>query len=92
MSDTFPPNSHRSKSGPPKPEPKKIERVTSGEVDRRKRGLGRKFKETFIGGDFKTAAALAVGGVVVPAIQDMVGEFFHTMIDNVIQGDRKSVV
>lgn len=89
MSDPFPPNSHRSKAGPPEMEPKKIERITSGEVARGKRGLGRRFKETFFGGDLKTAAALAASAVVIPAIQDMVGEFFHTMVDNTIHGTER---
>lgn len=92
MKDEFPANSQRSKTKPgpaPQAEPRKVERVTSVEAVQRKRGLGKRLKETFVGGDAKTAASYVAVAVVVPAIRDLVAESFHSWIDQVIMGDEK---
>lgn len=46
--DNYPGNSRTGKEE--SVEPKKIEKVITGEVVRRKKPLGRRFMETFIGG------------------------------------------
>ncbi len=80
----FPPNS--SKVRVPD-EPKNIERVTSAEAGRRKKGLGRKVKETFIGGDAKTAMHYMMLEVVIPAIQDTLIDAFQGGVERLIRGE-----
>lgn len=70
-------------------EPKKLERVTSAEAVRRKRGLGRQMRETFIGGNAKTAAEYMVIEVVVPAIKDTIAEALQSGIEKLIYGDTR---
>lgn len=83
----FPPNSHKSRRLPD--EPQKLERVTSVAAERRKRGLGRKFRETFIGGSARTAAEYTMLEVVVPAIKDTMAEALSSGIEKLIYGDSR---
>lgn len=83
----FPPNSHKSRRQPD--EPQKLERVTSVAAERRKRGLGRKFRETFIGGSARTAAEYTMLEVVVPAIKDTMAEALSSGIEKLIYGDSR---
>lgn len=64
----FPANSSKAKATQPK---EKIERVTSAETVRRKRGLGRQFKETFIAGDARSSMEYVVFSVLIPSAKDM---------------------
>lgn len=80
--DQFPANSHRARV-----EDEPIKRVTSAEAVRRKRGLGRQFKEVFIGGDARTAFNYMVVEVVVPAIQDTMIDAFQGGIERLIRGE-----
>lgn len=82
--DQFPPNS-RSARMPE--EPKKVERITSTEATRRPKGLGRRFKETFIGGDMKSAMHFSFVDVIVPAIQDTLIDAFQGGIERLIRGE-----
>jgi hypothetical protein len=85
--ENFPPNS-KSGRGPTVPEePKKIERVTSTEATRRPKSLGRRFKDTFIGGDMKSAMHYSFVDVVVPAIQDTLIDAFQGGVERLIRGD-----
>lgn len=80
----FPPNSQKARVPD---EPKKIERVTSAETVRRKRGLGRRLKETFIEGDSKTAMEYVTRNVVIPSVREMFAEAIHSGIDKLIHGE-----
>lgn len=84
--DDFPANSLKAKA--PTPEPKKLERVTSGPVRRRK-GLGRKFKETFIGGSAKTAGEYMAKEVVIPAVRDTLHDALQGGLEKFIYGESK---
>lgn len=91
MSTEFPPNSAKSRKAPSE-EPqveKKIERVISGEAKHRKKSLGRQFKETFIGGDTKTAVQDMVFGVFVPSIKDAIVEAGQRGIERLILGETR---
>jgi hypothetical protein len=85
--DEFPPNSQKARRLPD--EPQKLERVTSAEAVRRKRSLGRRFRETFIGGDARTAAEHTMMEVVVPAIKDTLAEALQSGIERLIYGDSR---
>jgi hypothetical protein len=89
----FPANSRKARAqpeGPPPDERPKLERVTSAEAVRRKKGIGRQFKETFIEGSARTALEYMVGEVVVPSVRDMMAEAVHAVTDRVIYGDSPS--
>lgn len=88
----FPSNSAkaRARSEPPQVErPERIERVTSAEVNRRKRGVGRQFRETFIGGNARMAGEYMLLEVVIPAIQETMIEAFQGGIERMIRGETR---
>jgi hypothetical protein len=80
----FPSNSQRSRE----PEPE-IKQVTSAETGRRKRGLGRQFKDAFIVGTGRDAMGYVVEDVVVPAIRDTLSEALQGGIERLIYGPRE---
>ena len=89
----FPANSAKARARSESPQseerPEKIERVTSAEAGRRKRGVGRQFKETFIGGDARTAADYALVEIVIPAIRDLLFNAVQGSLDRWIYGDTR---
>lgn len=84
----FPPNSQTAKSTAA-PEDKKIKRVTSSEPKRRKKSLGKQFRETFVGGDAKTAMHYVVFGVLLPAAKDALVDAGSQGIERLIFGDSR---
>ena len=89
----FPANSQKARDrseGPPQNErPKKIEQVTSAQADRRPRGLGRRFKETFVGGSARGAIDYMILEVVIPAIQDTMIDAFQGGVERLIRGESR---
>lgn len=85
--EQFPPNSVKSKA--PEPEEKKIERVTTSDPTRRKKGLAKQFQSTFFGGDFKTASNYVVFGVLIPAAKEALVEAGSAGFEKLIFGDSK---
>src|SRR4051794_8667871 len=85
----FPANSQKAKtrSEMPSDRSEKIERVTSAEAERRPKGLGKKFKETFIGGSAQMAFEYMLTDVVIPAIQNTMIDAFQGGIERLIKGD-----
>lgn len=77
----FPPNSEASK--------KNVERVTSGDVVRKKKSLRKQFSETFVAGDMKTAVRYVMFDVLLPAAKDMVVEAGSAGIEKLIFGDSR---
>lgn len=80
--DQFPANSQKARA---QNEP--VERITSATAVPRKRGLGRRFRETFVGGDARTAFEYMVVEVVVPAIQDTLIDAFQGGFERLIRGE-----
>jgi hypothetical protein len=80
----FPPNSETSKRGP-----KKVERVVSGDVTRKKKSLRKQFSETFVGGDAKMAVRYVIFDVMLPAAKDMVVEAGSQGIEKLIFGESR---
>lgn len=83
----LPPNSHKARETETR-EP--IKPVTSAETRQRKRGLGRQFRETFLGGNGRDAASVMVDDVVVPGIRDMLYDALRAGLDNLIYGDTRT--
>lgn len=72
---------------PSREESKKIEAVVSGEVTARKKSLGRRFKELFIGGDSKSVMQYVIGEVLIPQAKDMITEAASSGFERLIYGD-----
>lgn len=77
----FPPNSETAK--------KNIERVTTGEVTRKKKSLRKQFSETFVAGDMRTAVRYMMFDVLLPAAKDMVVDAGSAGIEKLIFGDSR---
>jgi len=89
--EEFPSNSHRSKSSvAEKPEPKKITPIVTGDVVRRKKPLGKRFAETFIGGNAKNVMDFIVMDVLVPQAKDMAADAFSQGFERLIFGESRS--
>lgn len=87
MVDEFPGNSNKEKERPKQihrePE-KKIERVTLGKVQRRKKPLGRRLKETFFGGDGRGVWEYITGDVLIPSLKDTIADVVTLGIERMI--------
>jgi hypothetical protein len=88
--DNYPSNSRTAKAAEEAPEPKKIETVVTGEVTRRKKPLGKRFMETFVGGDINTVASYVVLQVLIPAAKDMMSDAVSQGIDRMLFGESRS--
>lgn len=94
--ENYPANSQRStrvsKVTDPaeKVDEKKIEKVTSSEVIRRKKPLGKRFMETFIGGDAKGVAGYIVMDVLLPAAKDTIADAVSQAIERMLFGEVRS--
>lgn len=87
--EDFPANSKKVQATAPPQEKPQLKPVTSATTDgRKKRRLGRQFKETFIAGNPKDAVAHAVGEIVVPAIRDMFHDALQGGLDRLFYGER----
>lgn len=84
----FPSNSERSKKGPDTDVDKKLERVTTGDVVRKRKSLRKQFTDVFIAGTAKSAAQYMVLEVLLPNARDMVSESTSSFIDRLIYGDK----
>lgn len=84
--EQFPGNSNAK---PEPPEPKKIERVTSGEAKIRKKPFLRRMTETFIGGTPRNAAEYMVLNVLVPSARDMLSDAISQGFERLIYGDSR---
>lgn len=80
----FPANSAKARETEPR---EKIEPVTSAEAVRRKKGLGRQFKETFIGGNARSATEHVVFDVLIPSVKDMLFDAFESGLRGYLFGD-----
>lgn len=85
--DNYPSNSRTAKISEETTEPKKIEAVVNGEVTRRKKPAGKRFAETFIGGDFNTVGRYVVLEVLIPAAKDAISDAFSQGIDRMLFGE-----
>jgi hypothetical protein len=84
----FPANSQKAKAPRPQPEPKQIQRVTTAEATQRRVPLGRKVKETFVGGSMRGAIEYMAIEVVIPSIQETLIDAFQGGFERLIRGDR----
>lgn len=88
---SYPSNSQfkLQKPEPPTPEPKKVEKVTTGVVKQQKKGLGRKIVETFVGEDVVNVRQYLIHDVLVPAIKSTLSDMVQGGIEMMLFGERK---
>ena len=81
----YPPNKFSNTEEPR--EDKNIERVTSSDPIRRKKSLWRKFRDTFFGGDARSAGQFVIYSVLIPAAKDMIIEAGREGVEKLVRGD-----
>lgn len=93
----YPSNSHKSKAAAESSESerttsgeKKVERVVSGDVLRRKKPLGKRFMETFVGGDARSVWNYVLLEVLIPAAKDAMADAITQGIERVLFGEVRS--
>jgi hypothetical protein len=91
----YPGNSNKTSEEEPKtkattPEEKKVERVTQSEVVRRKKPLGKRFTETFFGGDARGVFGYIALDVLIPAAKDTIADAFSQGIERMLFGETRS--
>lgn len=90
MTTEFPGNSKNNPRPQPQgSEPKKVESVVTGEVQARKRGLFKRFKDVFIGGDSRSVVQYVVMDVLVPQAKDMITEAASQGFERLIYGEHR---
>ncbi len=88
----FPSNSQKPRAErveKEEPRKKKVEKVTSGKVVRRKTPLSKRFAQTFLGEDISDVGGYIVYDVLIPALKSMVSEMLHGGTDIILFGERK---
>lgn len=89
--EEFPANSHKAKgpnkSGPPVK--KEVKAVVQNEAVRRKKPLGKRFAENFVGGDAKGAIGYVIFEVMIPAAKDMVLDAFTEGLEKTLFGETR---
>lgn len=85
-SSEFPGNS----KNPQKPaDPKKVERVVQSEVVSKKKSLGRRLKDLFIGGDSRTVVEHVFKEILIPQVKDMVTDAASQGFERMIYGENR---
>ena len=82
--EEFPPNSDKSKLG--EKEEKRVDPVVNSPVVRRKRSLGKRFRDIFFSGDAKSALAFGFYDTVVPGARELLFDFGRDTLEKLIMG------
>ena len=90
----YPSNSHKATDETAKkvekPVEKKIERITSGKVVQRKKSIGKRLKEVFVGGEGRSVWSYIFMDVMIPAVKDMVVDAGTQGIERIFYGEESS--
>jgi hypothetical protein len=66
-----------------------VEQVVTGEVQSRKKSLGKRAKELFIGGDSKSVLQYVISEVLIPQAKDMITEGVSSGFERLIYGESR---
>jgi len=85
----FPSNARARKTAAPSPREEKeaVTPVVQGPVVRRKKPLGRRFTETFVGGDARGVGSFVFLDILMPAAKDMIVDAFTMGVERMVFGD-----
>lgn len=88
----YPGNSRKARDEGKEPEKvKKVEKVISGDVTRRKKPWGRRFIETFVGGDNAGGVlSYIIQDVLVPAAKDTITDVVTQGIERTLYGETRN--
>jgi hypothetical protein len=85
--ENYPSNSVNKRSSQKRPpEAKNIAKVTTGGIARRKKPLGKRFADVFVGGDAKHVWNYIAFDILVPAAKDMLSDAVSSGIDQMLFG------
>jgi hypothetical protein len=85
MLEDYAANSKKSKEA--KIEREVLQPVVTVEVIQKPKGLGRKFKDTFLGGDAKHAAQFVAADVILPALRNLIVDMTSKGIERLVYGE-----
>lgn len=83
----YPGNSQKSKTEPKKKEKQK--QVTTGRVVQKKKSLGKKFAETFLGDSVEGVSSYIIHDVIIPAAKNMMSDSIRNGVDMLLFGQVK---
>ena len=84
----YPSNSNKRNQKRENDEPtKKVERIIEGEIIRRQKSVGKRFKETFILGNAKNVFARIVLSILIPSARDALADASNSFFEHMIYGD-----
>lgn len=67
----------------------KVEKVVTGEVIQRKKGMGRRIADTFTGEDFGSVRQYVIFDVAVPALKSLISDMVSQGIERTLFGDSR---
>jgi len=85
----YPSNSDKQRPKTTAEPVEKVQRVTRSAAVQRKKPLGKRFSETFMGGDARNAGSFVVFDVLLPALRDMVADTVTMGIERMVYGDTR---
>ena len=80
----YPGNNQKSRQEPKKKE--KQQQITTGKVVQKKKSLGRKFTETFLGDDIESVSTYIIHDVIIPAAKNMMSDTVSNGIEMLLFG------
>lgn len=87
MREKYPSNAHSTKGD--KKEERKVERIVKGNVVRKKKTLGKKMAETFIGDDSKNVFQYIIYDVLIPAAKETLSSMVSGGIEMLLFGETR---
>ena len=88
-SEDLPSNSRSRNVRDPKEAKKEVPKVITGEVVRRKKPVGKKFRELFFGGDTKTVGQYIFLEVLIPAAKAAIDDVVKLGIERILYGESR---
>lgn len=88
----FPSNSHHVAATPKEEKPaetKRVESVVVNNVERRKTTFGKRFAETFVGGDARNVVQYVIFEVLVPAAKDTITDAVSQGVERLVFGETR---
>lgn len=82
--------SNPSRNRPTERPEKRVDRVVQSKVVLRKKPLGKRFAETFLGGDARGVGSYVMLDVLLPAVRDMVADTFSQGVERLLYGEARS--
>lgn len=86
--DEFPSNSFSSKEKDMEKKEKKVERIVKTKVVKRKKSLGERFAEVFLGDSSANVGSYIIYDVLIPAAKDTLSDIVTGGIEMLLYGDR----